>query len=347
MRQVPSVSKAAASLKRLGACSLAGALLLASGGPAAAECRGADLFPRLMAEAPRAFEAIQAEARVIPFGRGRFFRISREQGAPSYLFGTLHLADRRVTELPEPVRAALRDARTVALEVAEVGTRRPAAAQPERAEAKAVLVAARERRPHKLLGATEFARLEAAVAHRGLPVSQARRLKAPVLALLLDTPACAAERPGTETYLDALIADLARERSLPVIGLETTAEQLAILDGLPPEAERDLLISATRMAERAQDAVETSILRYTSGQMGELLAWMRSPEPIPGVPESRTPPAFLDRLLDDRSRRMRDRLLPLLENGGAFVAVGAAHLPGENGLAVLLRNEGFEVTQLD
>ena len=41
-------------------------------------------------------------------------------------------------------------------------------------------------------------------------------------------------------------------------------------------------------------------------------------------------------LIDERNLRMRDRLLPILEKGEAFVAVGAMHLSGENGLVELL-----------
>jgi uncharacterized protein len=40
-------------------------------------------------------------------------------------------------------------------------------------------------------------------------------------------------------------------------------------------------------------------------------------------------------------------LLPYLENNSVFVAVGALHLPGEDGLLGLLRKSGYELKPLD
>ena len=53
-----------------------------------------------------------------------------------------------------------------------------------------------------------------------------------------------------------------------------------------------------------------------------------------------------DRLLDQRSARFADRMVPWIEKGGTFVAVGAAHLPGEGGMIALLLNRGFNVVRV-
>ena len=39
--------------------------------------------------------------------------------------------------------------------------------------------------------------------------------------------------------------------------------------------------------------------------------------------------------------------LPLIEEGGAFIAVGALHLSGDTGLVALLRRTGYKVTPVD
>jgi hypothetical protein len=41
---------------------------------------------------------------------------------------------------------------------------------------------------------------------------------------------------------------------------------------------------------------------------------------------------------------MAERMAPMLRQGGAFIAVGAAHLPGETGLLRLIEKAGYRVT---
>ena len=43
---------------------------------------------------------------------------------------------------------------------------------------------------------------------------------------------------------------------------------------------------------------------------------------------------------------MAQRLAPMLEDGNAFVAVGALHLPGNEGLVQLLRDSDYTVTAM-
>ena len=52
-------------------------------------------------------------------------------------------------------------------------------------------------------------------------------------------------------------------------------------------------------------------------------------------------------ILDGRNRAWLPGLAAELSRGGAFVAVGALHLPGEAGLIELLRKQGFTVARMD
>jgi uncharacterized protein YbaP (TraB family) len=55
---------------------------------------------------------------------------------------------------------------------------------------------------------------------------------------------------------------------------------------------------------------------------------------------------FEKRLLPDRNRIMARHAENVLIDGGAFIAVGAAHLPGETGLLTLLAKRGYAVTRV-
>jgi uncharacterized protein YbaP (TraB family) len=307
---------------------VAAVLCLAASGHVQADCDGHDLFPALKLGAPAACAAIESAAAAMPFGRGKLFRLSRPGTEPSYLFGTLHLSDPRITSFSPRLRAALTDSKIVALESVETGAALRRAIRNNGAAWRRATRAHDNQRADRLLDKADFEELEALLARKRLKKSAAREFKAATLALLLDLPKCATRAAGGKPYVDELVADIARENKIKTVGLESMLEQLEILDGLPAGTERDLLIAVLRQADHAGDVIETVVARYMEAYTGGLLAWMRSPEPIPGVAQAQIPPAFLDGLITLRNRRMRDRALPLLERGGAFIAVGAAHLPG-------------------
>lgn len=323
---------------------VAGSCLFAP--PAAAGCKGRDLFPELREREAEAFERIEQTAQAAPFRLGRLLKISKGAAPPSYLFGTLHLADPRVTAIPEAVRDLVTKASVVAVESKEVTSPDTASADETRASQMAA-IAKPGTNAESLLDAKTFATLEALAKVRGLPKNAARTFKPTVLALLLDQPPCAMKAGKNGAYLDALIAKSARTAGIRLVGIETLSEQLMALDGLDDADERDLLLSVIRQADRGTDLIETQILRYHEQDLGALVAWLSSPEPLPGVEGARTPPAFLERLLDRRSLRMKERILPLLEEGNAFIAVGAAHLPGGNGIAAQLAKDGFTVERVE
>jgi len=231
-------------------------LCLAASRALAAECQGHDLFPALKSEAPAAYAAIEAAASAMPFRHGKLFRLSRAGTGSSYVFATLHLSDRRITSVSPRLRAALTDSKIVALESIETGAVLRQAIINGRAAWRRAIVARENQRADSLLGKTDFAQLEALAARKALPKSAAHEFKSSVLALVLDLPACAVRLLGATPYVDALVADIARERKIPTVGLETIIEQLEVLNGLPRETERDLLVAicarriATRMSSR-------------------------------------------------------------------------------------------------
>src|SRR5262245_48662288 len=100
---------------------LGGLLFSFTPGQAAAEpppCRGKDLLAELAKTDGAAAAAVKAAGDAVPNAGANLWRIERDGTAPSHLFGTRHSTDARITAMPEPARAALAQARTVAKEVA-------------------------------------------------------------------------------------------------------------------------------------------------------------------------------------------------------------------------------------
>ena len=51
-------------------------------------------------------------------------------------------------------------------------------------------------------------------------------------------------------------------------------------------------------------------------------------------------------VIQDRNRRMARRLKPVLRKGRAFVALGALHLPGKEGVLNLLQQQGYRIERV-
>ncbi len=305
-----------------------------------ARCAGKDLFPPPTLRGEGDPTGIRGEAAALPFRFGRLYQVRTEGRPTSYIVGTVHLADPRVNRLTKSVADAIAGAQVVAVETLDgsAGGSKPDAAR--------LLAGRPEQRPEQLLDARALAGLMELASRRGLSRDLVLQLKPAVLALLIDLPACALGN-GSGGYLDAEIAAAARARGTPVIGLETLHEQIAAVDGLGPEVERSLLHAMLAQARHAGDIVETTIRRYDESDAGGLLAWTRSATMIPGEPDAAVPPVFIERLITGRNRRLADRVGPLLDRGGAVVAVGLAHLPGPEGLLVLLQERGFQLGMVE
>lgn len=326
---------------------LAGAVLLVLSGPAlAAACRGQDLMQRFGRTHPAAVRTIEREGAAMPHGTGRLFRLTRAGVPPSWLFGTIHSADRRVAEPPAAVAATLRDARLVALEL----DRDPGAgdlfAGMNPAEIDRLLIAPPDGQVATLLTRADLGRLETAAKPYGLTPEMARAMRPSILATMMSIPACASRPEPGHPVLDGRLFRMAKDAGKPVVGLETIAEQLGSMADIPVPAQKALIVSTIRHLPESENMLETLTVLYGRGEIGRIVAWARSPRPVPTI-DAPLPPVFYEALIDRRNVRMAERAAPLLAAGNAFVAVGAAHLPGETGLLRLLEKVGWGVERME
>lgn len=326
---------------------VAGVTLAATTSLRAATCTGHDLLPELKSLEPEAYARVDAAAQATPNTQALLWRIEpagRNDLAPSYLFGTIHLSDERVTTLPPAARAALDHATTVMLEVADLS---PGATQAVMAQASDLFIFSDGRRLDRMLSPNEFKTVQATVAAAGMPGEIGATFKPWIISMLLSVSECERRKVQAGAHvLDMQIADIAKKHGIDVIGLETIKEQLTSLADVPVEQQLEMLRATLRWAHRVDDLVETILQFYLKRQMGA--AWPLQIELAKLVGIDPAPLATFHReVLVKRNERMRDRALPYLEKGGAFIAVGALHHSGSDGLVAMLRNAGYTVTPVE
>jgi hypothetical protein len=114
-----------------------------------------------------------------------------------------------------------------------------------------------------------------------------------------------------------------------------------------PEADQvELLKAAISGYDRIDDLLETTVQLYLARRIGAIWPLQLALAERAGV----GPEAFVSleqNLLGNRNLGMRERAQPHLAEGGAFIAVGALHLPGPQGLVALLREAGYIVTPVE
>ncbi len=145
-------------------------------------------------------------------------------------------------------------------------------------------------------------------------------------------------KAGFDPANGADVALQAKAGNRPVIGLETLAGQLSVFDQLPVTAQKTLLnavIEESAARARSVKLVEA----WASGDMATL-----DTEAHSGMLAD---PRLRDALLVERNREWTRQVAAMLRAGQRpFVAVGAAHVAGVDGLPAMLAAQGFEVRRV-
>jgi uncharacterized protein len=338
----------AARHRTFGAAFLA-ALMIA--GPVIAapssSCGGKNIVDEIQTKDAAAYNALRASADAQENGKGVLWKIEHKDNPDrpaSYLFGTIHVTDDRVTALPPGISKAMNATRRIALEVEDVSPQRMLEALGSFG-GKVLLPEGQSL--EALLGPADAKKLGVMLHATGVPADVAMRLQPWLAYLMMSYSDCERSRiTAGKLPLDAEIARLGEERGVGVIGLETVETQFLALTEIPEVDQLAVLRSGLVLRDRVTDLTETMIQLYLKRDLGAMWPLQVAIGKASGVQQAALD-AFEQSLLINRNVKMRDRAVAHLAFGGVFVAIGAAHLPGKNGLVTLLRDVGYTLTLVE
>ncbi len=311
---------------------------------ATASCGGKDMLAEFAITDPVRHRKIEDAAARSENTEAIFWHISKPGTAPSYLFGTIHLTDPRVTKLSPSVTSALKNASTLALEVADLS---PTAMAQALAAALKLAIYSDGRSLKTKLSPEEYAIVERKLKSSGMPVQMAQVFRPWVVTMLLSSSDCERRRAARgKRVLDMQLAELAKKNNVPVIGLETISGQMQALSAIPNQDQLAMLKAGLPYVDRSNDLIETLIQIYLKRKIGATWPFQIALAEKAGI-SAASFNSFRRLLILQRNRQMRDKAVPLIEKGGAFIAVGALHLAGKNGLVALLRKAGFKITAVE
>lgn len=125
----------------------------------------------------------------------------------------------------------------------------------------------------------------------------------------------------------------------PVIELEGAEPQLRLFDALPEQDQRDLLAGVAQEALEGEKASDERLKHWLTGNAEAL-----EKETHEGMLAD---PGLREALLLSRNRAWAEKVAADLARGGTpFVATGAAHMVGREGLAALLAERGYTVKRI-
>lgn len=254
---------------------------------------------------------------------GLFWKATAPSGKITYLFGTIHTDDNRVTNFSPAVKDALKSSDSFMMET--LAPNDPSVFMTEHGSLEGFL---NEKELDTLLQLAEFH-----VMHR----DAALNMKPWLLAVVFDSP-----RPLTPFGQDNLLMSQAEDLGKEVIGIEDTQEHFGVMDNFSHE-EQLLMLRAVlkRTQQTKQNDFDKILNAYLQGNAEKI---SQLDDKITGA----MLPANLwarmrVKLIDERNKVMAERVIEEGIAKNIFVAVGASHLAGPGGLVAKLKQAKYQL----
>lgn len=270
-------------------------------------------------------ETVASETPDIRHEQGLLWRISKDGVSSSYLYGTIHVSDPAITNLPQPVSQALQESQHFVMEA--------------KLDSMSMLSFSQQmfysdgRKLSDLLNADQYDRAKDLLAAYSIPPLAAQSLKPWAAFMTLNMP------PDNGMPLDLVLMGRAEKQGLSIDGLESMAEQVDVFQQLNETTQVQLLVDTICHYEVLQKDMEQMKALYQQRDLQGLFRYHNKYN----LQGREVYQQLMQRLLWDRNRVMADRMQPMLARGDAFIAIGAMHLPGEQGVLTHLEKAGFQV----
>lgn len=260
------------------------------------------------------------------------WQVDGPHGERAWLFGTIHALPRPVDLHAPAFDRAMAASDRIVLEVATIDDDAATAAAFSRLASTPGLPPLEQRVRPRLR-----APLVAALRHYRVDPERTTNTETWAVALLIAQEAQQAAKADSGNGVDRALLRLAAGKRTEEF--EGATAQLAIFDSLPEREQQDML--ALVVADAGEDEAGSARLAaaWANGDVAALTAQTRTG--LLADPELR------QALLIDRNRAWLGKLEDMLRHGARpFVAVGAAHIVGPDGLAAQLAARGYRVTRL-
>lgn len=251
----------------------------------------------------------------------------KDLAKPSYLFGTYHFADKGFVDTMKVVNEKLAAADIIVGELI---------INKEMAEKLMPYMILKDNSLDKILTPKEYKLVDDYLKKLGNYNLDAFKLFNPMalqtLIIQLTSPKTFTD---TNPAIDQYFQDYGKANNKEVIGLETAEEQAQILFGSSLNRQKEMLIKFVKEDKKNKLAAEKLYKDYITQNLKATEKTFQKLDDF--TPEE------ADRLLKNRNVKWIQKLPSLMQNKSLFIAVGAGHLVGKDGLIKGLWLQGYTV----
>lgn len=249
---------------------------------------------------------------------------------PSFLYGTIHIQDKRVFQFDKQMLKAFEacEAYAMELKIDDIDL-----------TSMATLSLMKDTTLDMLLSEEEMKELDDSLKSKtGMPAKLFNTMKP----FFTYSQVSAATYPkDMKLPLDMHLDGMAKEQEKIRLGIEKFSDQMDAINTIPYKIQADLLMHSIRDTSGAA-AMDEMIKMYTDGRIDEMLEM----GDVGMFPEGYDPTFvknFEESFIWSRNRRMADTIAEFCHKQTTFNAVGAAHLGGDKGVVALLKAKGYTV----
>lgn len=244
---------------------------------------------------------------------------------PSYIFGTIHLIPAKDYFEPAGLQAAFDQSEILVgeMDLSDLGSMS--------AELMAGMQMKGDTTLDMLLSTEDYHKLdEKMTASLGMGLDFMKTFKPFVISTMLISDL---KQEESKSYEMELLAK-ANQKSMPMAGLETLNEQMSFLDALPYSYQAKELVKM--MNQDSDDGYFQKMVDAYKTQNLDVLVKLINEQSESGEMQ--------DILLDNRNKNWIPKIIKFAEEKPSFIAVGAGHLGGPNGIISLLKQAGYRLS---
>ena len=247
---------------------------------------------------------------------------------PSYLYGTIHMICPEDFSMSDTLKASFAKSEKIYLELDMD--------DPAMTMKTLQLAIMKDKSLSDLMSKEEYPRLDKFMKDSiGMPLMVFNKMKPFTLMSVLYTKVLPCMKP--DSYEQSFMS-MAQQQKKEVLGLEKLEDQFAVFDKIPDSAEVQMILQMINDFDGQRKEFAKMIEAYKKKDLDALSKMISASPDIAG---------FEDLLLVNRNKNWIPVMEKAMNAQRTFFAVGAGHLPGNDGVITLLKKAGYTVVPVD